>query len=61
MTNLWEKARTGRIKALEERAQRRAIPETEFRVRARYLPEPRDEAPIFMSSRSRELSHALLH
>ena len=53
MTNLTEKARAGRIKALEGRAARRNSQISIFGDKARASAARRNETPVFISARAR--------
>ena len=61
MTNLIEKARAGRAKALQSREDRRMsqISATEDKIRA--AAQRRNSVPLFISSRARPETHAYLH
>lgn len=61
MTNLTEKARAGRIKALEGRAARRNAQISVFGDRARDAAARRCEMPVFISARARSATPLFLH
>jgi hypothetical protein len=61
MTNLTEKARAGRINALQERAARRSAYDAILGDRTRAAAERRNEMPIFISGRARPETHAFMH
>ena len=61
MTNLNEKARAGRIKALEGRAQRRNASNSIFGGAAKTAASRRNEMPVFISARARTETPVFLH
>ena len=61
MTNLTEKARAGRIKALEGRAQRRDSSINIFGGSAKASASRRNEMPVFVSARARTETPMFLH
>ncbi len=61
MTNLIEKARAGRTKALQNRADRRISNITPAGDKIRTAAERRSEIPMFISSRTRMEAPVYLH
>jgi len=61
MTNLTEKARAGRVKALEGRAQRRHASINIFGGAAKTSASRRNEMPVFVSARARTETPVFLH
>ena len=61
MTNLTEKARAGRIKALEGRDKRRNATTSVFGGTARSSASRRNEMPVFISARARVETPVFLH
>ena len=61
MNNMIEKARAGRVKALEERSVRKSITTSLLTDYARDASAARNEMPIFISARARPESICYLH
>lgn len=61
MTNLIEKARAGRTKALQNRSERRISHASTAKTKDRSAAQRRNSVPLFISTRTRHEAPAYLH